>query len=79
MSYEKAMKHWKNPKKGKAQYMGFDTGSGFKSVRSNPYLDAILNVRAWFKERNEGSHLQRVHTRECIREAVADARAALAA
>jgi len=29
MSYEKAMKHARNPRKQKARYMGFSPGSGF--------------------------------------------------
>lgn len=79
MSYEKAMKHTRNIRKCRKQsnnYMGFDTGSGkWPSARSNPYLARILEIREWFKLRNKGSAETRKHKRECIREAICDARA----
>ncbi len=78
MSYEKAMRHTRNVKKCRKQrnnYMGFDTGSGkWPSARSNPYLARILEINDWFKFRNIGSTEDKKHTRECIREAIADAR-----
>ncbi len=70
MSYEKAMKHWRNPRKGKPQYMGFESCSG-KSVRSNPYMCAIISIQDWWKSRHEGNS---AYNRECIREQVAEAR-----
>jgi len=56
-------------------YFGFDTGSGkWPSGRSSPYLAALLDVRDWYKLRNDGDLSKRTHTRECIREAIATAR-----
>ena len=81
MSYEKAMRHSRNVKKVKKQakmYMGFDAGSGhWPSARSNPYLAAVLNIRDWFPQRNNGDAKERQHTRECIKEQIQDARKAL--
>lgn len=80
MSYEKAMRHTRNVKKCRRQsrqYMGFDTGSGeWKNPRSNPYMAAWINVREWFRSRHVGDSQ---YNRECIREAIAECRAAAAA
>ena len=82
VSYEKAMKHARNVQKVRKQgrmYMGFDTGSGsWPSIRSHPYWAAAMHVRDWYKDRNKGSCDERRHTRECIREAVFEARRARA-
>lgn len=80
MSYAKAMKHSRNLRKCRKQgrnYLGFDTGSGrWPAARSNPYLAALLNVREWFRLRNWGDAATRTYTRECIREALQEARLA---
>ena len=74
MSYEKAMRHVRNRRKGRNLYLGFDTGMHFKAARASPYLEALLNVREWFPQRHHGSHDRKQHTRECIREAIKEAR-----
>lgn len=75
MSYEKAMKHSRNVRKCRKQarqYMGFDAGTGrWPSVRSNPYMVALLNVREWFRTRHVGNF---AYNRECVIEAIADCR-----
>lgn len=71
MSYDKAMRHVRNPKKGRSQYMGFDTGSSWPNVRRNPYMAALLEVREWFKTRHVGD---RQFNRECIKEAIQECR-----
>lgn len=51
--------------------MGFDTGSSWPNPRRNPEMNLILKIREWWKWRHfEDSP----HSRECIREAVADLR-----
>lgn len=71
MSYDKAMRHARNKKKGRNQFMGFDTGSNWPNVRRNPYMAALLEVREWFKTRHVGD---REFNRECIKEAIQECR-----
>lgn len=78
MSYEKAMKHSRNVVKCRKQsrnYFGLDAGSGrWPSGYGNPKLRPLLDIRNWFPIRNDGDAAYKAHTRECIREAIADAR-----
>lgn len=43
MSYKKAMKHARNPRKGRNQYLGFST-LGANERRKEPWLGSV-----WFK------------------------------
>jgi hypothetical protein len=78
MSYEKAMKHWRNIRKCKKQqhqYFGFDcSDKPTPSVWSNPYMCCILNIHYWFPDRNEGDAEKRAYNRSSIREQIAEAR-----
>lgn len=78
MSYEKAMKHNRNVVKCRKQsrnYFGFNTASGrWPSGYGNPNLRPLLDIRNWFPIRNNGDGAYKKHLRECIREAIEDAR-----
>ncbi len=67
MSYEKAMKHARHPnlRKGRNQYMGFDTGISYRKIE--PWLQDLIEIGRWFKERHNGNSQ---YVRECIREAI---------
>ena len=73
MSYEKAMKHARSPRKmkiRKGMHYGFDSCSGpTPSIWSNPRFV----VGEWFKRRFDGDPQ---YNRECVREKIAEARAA---
>lgn len=78
MSYEKAMKHNRNVVKCRKQsrnYLGFNTASGrWPSGYGNQNLRPLLNIRDWFPIRNNGDGAYKKRLRECIREAIEDAR-----
>lgn len=75
MSYDKAMKHWRNPRKyKKSQPLHFDTGTGqWQSPRRSPAVAAIMDIKHWFKHRHSSEDVR--HTRECIRDRIAEYRA----
>ena len=74
MSYEKAMKHWKNPRKGKPQYMGFNTGiSPKESLVQRQRIGHLIRITEWFRDRHEG-HPDKQYVRECIREEIQEFR-----
>ncbi|NOS75368.1 MAG: hypothetical protein HOP36_12710 [Methyloglobulus sp.] len=78
MSYNKAMKHWKNIRKCKKQqhqYFGFACFTErTPSVWSNPAFACRLNIRNWVPDRNEGDAEKRAYARDCIRSEIATAR-----
>lgn len=69
MSYEKAMRHWANPRKlrtmRRGTYMGFDTGSPKETPEVREAFTCIRNIRDWFSDRHTSGDAQ--HSRECIR------------
>jgi hypothetical protein len=71
MSYEKAMKHARHPnlKKGRNQYMGFDTG--ILHSKTPEILHKWIEIGRWFKDRHDEDSQ---YNRECIREAILDYR-----
>lgn len=75
MSYEKMRQHsLRKSKKQSTMHFGFDTGSEWKNVRRCAYMEALLEVRAWFKCRHDGN---KAYNRECIREAIGRCREAM--
>ena len=64
MSYEKAMRHWRNPRKGRKMFMGFDNGSKPESRGARAATVTMLNIRRWFHERHEGDYK---YNCECIK------------
>lgn len=72
MSYEKAMKHARHPnlKKGRNQYMGFDTG--ITHTKPQPQLQDLIEIGRWFKDRHVNGNFK--YVRECIIEAILDYR-----
>jgi hypothetical protein len=75
MSYDKAMKHWRNVRKCKKQsrqFMGFDASSTrWEAPGRNP---EIVFYRMWRERRDE----EPAHMRECLREQLKLVRAARA-
>lgn len=58
MSYEKAMRHARNRRKGRNMYLGFDTGSGqWPSVYAGP-MGCFARLNDEFKRRHRGDRDQ---------------------
>ncbi len=76
MSYAQAMKWGRTHHKGTHQPVIMSTGSGpWPSGWSNPLVRPLLEIRLWYPRRNDGDKAERQHTRECLRESIADAKA----
>jgi hypothetical protein len=82
MSYEKAMKHWRNIRKCKKQqhqYFGFDCfPKNTPSAWSIPVFACTMNIKNWFSGRNSGDAEQRARIRSIIRDEIKDLRSFLA-
>ena len=49
-------------------YFGFDVSTErTPASRANPYIEAIINIREWFKDRHRGDAK---YNRECVREQI---------
>ncbi len=78
MSYAKAMKHAHNVRKCRKQgkmHFGFNcSDTPWPSGWGNPSIRPLLEIQTWFPMRNDGDAAKRQHNRECIREAIMEAR-----
>lgn len=75
MSYEKAMKHWVNPRKWKKTQPILCAGYGRHAVATPPKLAALLRINNWFKDRrHDKTPEERMHRRACIEEAISEYR-----
>jgi hypothetical protein len=74
MSYDKAMKHARHPnlRKGRNQYMGFDTGVSHS--KTPQILHDWIEIGRWFKDRHIGDSQ---YNRGCIKEAILNYRSEL--
>lgn len=73
MSYAKAMKHHRNPRKWKARQPILCAGYGRVPVQKSELLIAHERVKNWLKQRHDGD---RQHARDCIRWAISEFRLA---
>lgn len=67
MSYKKAMKFARNPRKGKAQYMGFST-LGYNERRKVPWLGGSWFEPGMEEERKEFYRNYEAETQRLLKE-----------
>lgn len=69
MSYEKAMRHHRNRRKGRRMYLGFDTSEPGEPPLTpiSDKLHRLIEIHRWFHDRRNGD---KQYKRECIREAI---------